>query len=398
MLFVSIISSLIINWFRENKRPLPWRKERNAYHILLSEVIMQQTRMEQGLPYFFKIVEAFPTVEALAAADEELLLRHWQGLGYYSRARNLHATAKNIVENYNGLIPNSFSELKKLKGVGAYTAAAIASIAFDEPTPVVDGNVMRVVARLFAVEEPVNENVGKNKIRQRLDTIFDAKQPGIFNEAIMDFGALQCVPSNPDCGKCPLMKHCAAYKILKVNVLPAKSPAKEVKTRYLNYLVLLIDGHSTLMKQRRTNDIWKNLYEFPLVETELPTPDETLCDIDFWTPLPLLRDSASRHCEDVVIASGAKQSRDCYKLQVTSYTENHREDTENHRVFFQQILHYQHKLTHRLLRVSFTVASVTSLSTQFPTGDFSLMTLSEAENKPKPVLIANFLKTITQNL
>ena len=360
---MSTISSLIISWFRENERPLPWRREKNAYHILLSEVIMQQTRMEQGLPYFFKIAAAFPTVEALAAADEELLLRYWQGLGYYSRARNLHATAKNIVKNYNGLIPNSFSELKKLKGVGAYTAAAIASIAFDEPVPVVDGNVMRVVARLFSVEEPVNENVGKNKIHQQLDTIFDAEQPGIFNEALMEFGALQCVPSNPDCGKCPLMKHCVAYKTSKVNRLPAKSPPKEVKTRYLNYLVPLIDGHSTLMRQRRANDIWKNLYEFPLIETELPVADETLCALRaFFAPFAVKK---------------------TFKTAPIS---------------FQQTLHYQHKLTHRLLKITFTIASMTSLPEQFPTDDFSLMTLSEAERKPKPVPIAKFLKTIIQNL
>ena len=395
--FVNTTSSLIINWFRENKRPLPWRQERNAYHILLSEVIMQQTRMEQGLPYFFKIVEAFPTVEALAAVDEELLLRHWQGLGYYSRARNLHATAKNIVENYNGLIPNSFSELKKLKGVGDYTAAAIASIVFDEPVPVVDGNVMRVVARLFSIEEPVNETVGKNKVRHYLDTIFDVGQPGIFNEAIMEFGALQCVPSNPDCGRCPLAQHCVAHKTSKVNLLPAKSPAKEVKTRYLNYLVLLIDGHSTLMRQRHANDIWKNLYEFPLIETEQSVPDETLCEPNFWESSLHLQDR-SRHetirnplCNSVPSQCPSVKQR-------KNYTENHREDTENHRVSFHLPLHSQHKLTHRLLNITFTVASTTSLPELPPTGDFTILTLSEAESKPKPIPIAKFLKTIIQNL
>ena len=334
-------------------RPLPWRKDKNAYHILLSEVIMQQTRMEQGLPYFSKIVAAFPTVEMLAAADEELLLRYWQGLGYYSRARNLHATAKNIVENYNGLIPNSFSELKKMKGIGAYTAAAIASVAFNEPVPVIDGNVMRVVARLFGIEDPVNGNEGKNKIQQCLDTIFDTKQPGVFNEAIMEFGALQCVPSNPDCGKCPLNKHCAAYKAAKVHLLPMKNPAKEVKTRYLNYLFLLIDEHSTLMRQRRTNDIWKNLYEFPLIETSQPPTEKQLHTRSFWNSVPFLHDKTD--------------------------------------ISFQQTFHYQHKLTHRLLKVTFTVAHITSSHEQPPTDDFVLMTLPEAESKPKPVLLAKFL-------
>ena len=404
--FVNTISSLIINWFRENKRPLPWRKERNAYHILLSEVIMQQTRMEQGLPYFFKIVEAFPTVEALAAADEELLLRHWQGLGYYSRARNLHATAKNIVENYNGLIPNSFSELKKLKGVGDYTAAAIASIVFDEPVPVVDGNVMRVVARLFAIEEPVNETIGKNKIRQRLDTIFDAQQPGIFNEAIMEFGALQCVPSNPDCGRCPVTKHCAAYITSKVNLLPAKSPAKEVKTRYLNYLVLLIDGHSTLMRQRRANDIWKNLYEFPLIETEQQVADETLCEPNFWMGVQKTKIINRKECKPLLVppkekSQSAQMTDDgvtLCALCVFFAPFAVKRSFKTAPISFHPPFHSQHKLTHRLLNITFTVASVTSLPEQSPTGDFTILTLSEAESKPKPVPIAKFLKTIIQKL
>jgi A/G-specific adenine glycosylase len=318
---------------------------------------MQQTRMEQGLPYFYKIVEAFPTVETLAAADEELLLRYWQGLGYYSRARNLHATAKEIVKNHNGLIPNSFHELKKLKGVGAYTAAAIASIAFDEAVPVIDGNVMRVVARLFSIADPVNGTEGKNRIEQCLNAIFDAKQPGIFNEAIMEFGALQCVPSNPDCGKCPLIKRCAAYMMSKVNVFPVKNPPKEVKMRYLNYLFLLVNENSTLMKQRRSNDIWKNLYEFPLIETEQPIPEAKLCNLIFWNSLPFLRDETT--------------------------------------LSFKQTFHEQHKLTHRLLKITFTIASVNSLCEQTSVNDFTLMTLSEAEHKPKPVVLAKFLNKIS---
>ena len=353
------VASLIIGWFLKNKRSLPWRKEKNAYHILLSEIIMQQTRIEQGIPYFFKIIEAFPTIETLAAADEELLLRYWQGLGYYSRAKNLHVAAKNIVENYNGLIPNSFSELKKMKGIGAYTAAAIASIAFDEPVPVIDGNVMRVVARLFAIEDPVNETIGKNKIQTCLNTIFDTEQPGIFNEAIMEFGALQCVPSNPDCEKCPLTKHCAAHKMSKVNFLPLKRPLKKVKIRYLNYLFLLIEEHSTLMKQRRTNDIWKNLYEFPLIETEQFLPETILRSFDFWKSFSFLRSEKD--------------------------------------ITFQQIIHYQHKLTHRLLKITFTLASMTSFCEQLPTDDFVIMTLSEAENKPKPILLAKFLDKVTND-
>jgi A/G-specific adenine glycosylase len=325
---------------------------------------MQQTRIEQGLPYFLKITAAFPTIETLAAADEELLLRHWQGLGYYSRARNLHATAKNIVENHNGIIPNSFSELKKLKGIGAYSAAAIASIVFDEPIPVVDGNVMRVVARLFAIEEAVNGNEGKNKVNQCLAQIFDISQPGIFNEAIMEFGALQCVPSNPDCGKCPLSNHCAAFKMSKVNILPVKNPTKEVKTRHLNYLVLLINNHFTIMQQRKDNDIWKNLYEFPLIETESQVVEKKLCNFDFWKELPFINDKKE--------------------------------------ISFKQTFHYQQKLTHRLLKVTFTVASASrhyerSEVIRSLYGKWNLITLQEAETKPKPITIANFLKTITSN-
>jgi A/G-specific adenine glycosylase len=314
-------------------------------------------------------------------------------LGYYSRARNLHATAKNIVENYNGVIPNTFFELKKLKGIGAYTAAAIASVVFDEPVPVVDGNVMRVVARLFAIEDPIDGSEGKNKIQHHLNTIFDAKQPGIFNEAIMEFGALQCVPSNPNCGKCPLLKYCAAYKMSKVNVLPMKNPAKEVKTRYLNYLFLLIDGNYTLMKQRNANDIWKNLYEFPLIETEHPVAKEQLCDPAFWMPLRLF----TKNADDADDADLRRKTKDDF-LQYNNYKKT---------LSFKQTFHYQHKLTHRLLKVTFTVATINfnpeTINFNPETLNFKPATsppisLLEAESKPKPVLIAQFLKTIIPNL
>jgi len=352
---VKEISRLIINWFHQNKRPLPWREgEKSAYHILLSEIILQQTRIEQGLPYYIKIAEDFPTIETLATADEELLLRYWQGLGYYSRARNLHTTAKNIVANFNGVIPCTYSELKKMKGIGAYTAAAIASIVFDEPVPVVDGNVMRVVARLFDIKEPVNGKEGKNKILDCLNIFFDDKQPGIFNEAIMEFGALQCVPANPNCNKCPLRNYCTAFKLSKVHVLPTKKTTKDVKIRYLNYLFLLIDEKYTIMKQRRHNDIWRNLYEFPLIETEQPVTETELCKPAFWT-------------------------------SITGNQKN---------ISFKKTFQYQHKLTHRLLKVTFTVASITSFN---DTNDYFLMPLSEAENKPKPVLIAKFIKSMIHN-
>lgn len=316
---------------------------------------MQQTRIEQGTPYFLRISDRFPDIHHLAAADEEDVLRLWQGLGYYSRARNLHATAKNIVENHGGRIPDSYDALRKLKGVGDYTAAAVASIAFDEPVPVVDGNVMRVVARLFAVAAPIDSTEGKKIIRERLASIFSAEQPGLFNEAIMEFGALQCTPANPNCPSCPLKELCEAFKTGDVQQFPVKSATKEVKIRHLNYLFLLSDDGQTLMRQRNGDDIWKNLYEFPLVETEENISDKELANVDFWrSPLPFL---------------------------------------ENYPIKFRKTTRKSHKLTHRHLKISFTPATLERLPDNLMNGSgFIPISLQETSEKPKPIVIAKFLE------
>ena len=259
----------IINWYTENKRDLPWRNTRNPYKIWLSEIMLQQTRVEQGLPYYMDFVNKFPTVHHLAGAPEDLVMKMWQGLGYYSRARNLHATAKHISGECDGRFPEHSGELKRLKGVGDYTAAAIASFAFGEVVPVVDGNVYRLLARYFGVELPVNSPEGVRYFRELAAQLIDAERPGTYNQAIMEFGARQCKPKNPDCSRCPLQDSCAALQKKLIDTLPVKLRTGKVTRRYFNYLIPY-NNKEVLIKKRTGKDIWRDLYEFPLVETEAP--------------------------------------------------------------------------------------------------------------------------------
>ncbi len=261
-------SKTVITWYLHHKRNLPWRNTKNPYYIWLSEIILQQTRVEQGKPYYLKFVDAFPTVHHLANASEESVLKLWQGLGYYSRARNLHTTAKVVAFKQNGTFPNTYDSLLKLKGVGDYTASAIASICFNEATPVVDGNVYRVLARYFGVEIPINSPKGKKHFKGLAEKLIDKKNPSTYNQAIMEFGALQCKPKNPDCGICPLQKNCVAFTTNKIAVLPIKIKNTTIKKRYFNYFVFTDIDDKTLLQQRTKNDIWKNLYEFPLLESD----------------------------------------------------------------------------------------------------------------------------------
>ncbi len=270
-----IFSTKIINWYQKNKRELPWRQEVNPYFIWLSEVILQQTRVNQGLPYYLKFVKHYPTVQHLAKADEEEILKDWQGLGYYSRARNLHAAAKTVVTKFGGKFPQNFKDILTLEGVGPYTAAAISSLAFNLPHPVVDGNVQRVISRVFGVEEPVNSTLGKKQIDEVLEKIFDKKRPGDFNQAIMEFGALHCKPQQPKCIECPFEDECYARRKNKVDLLPIKDKKVKIKSRYFLYIVPRTGKHEFVVK-RTGNDIWKNLYEFPLMEIEhsIQSPDD----------------------------------------------------------------------------------------------------------------------------
>lgn len=260
-------SHKIIHWYQENKRDLPWRKTKDPYKIWLSEIILQQTRVVQGLPYYEAFTEKYPTVFDLAKADEQEVLKLWQGLGYYSRARNLHFTAKKIVNEFKGSFPDTHKELLLLKGIGDYTAAAIASFAFHESVPTVDGNVYRVLARYFGIETPINEPKAKTEFKSLASELIDTENPGLFNQAMMEFGALQCVPASPNCFDCPLNDSCMALQQNKVQTLPVKTKKTEVKIRHFNYLIFHSTEHFTVIQKREKNDIWKHLYEFPLIES-----------------------------------------------------------------------------------------------------------------------------------
>jgi len=260
-------SNKLISWYLQNKRELPWRNTANPYHIWLSEIMLQQTRVLQGLPYYLKFVEAYPKIEDLANAPEDEVLKLWQGLGYYSRARNLHATAKIVSEEMNGVFPENYKSLLKLKGVGDYTASAIASICFNKPEAVVDGNVYRVLSRFFGISTPINTTTGQKEFKQLSQQLIDKDQPGTFNQAIMEFGARYCVPQNPDCGNCIFNDSCVAFQQKKVSELPVKIRAKPVRKRFFNYLVILSENESTILQQRTGKGIWHKLYEFPLIET-----------------------------------------------------------------------------------------------------------------------------------
>lgn len=261
----SFFSKKIISWYRENKRELPWRNTNDPYKIWLSEIILQQTRVQQGLPYYHQFVETFPSVHDLAKASEQLILRHWQGLGYYTRARNLHRCAKTIQQNYQGRFPATFEELLKLPGVGQYTAAAIASFAYREKVAVVDGNVFRVLSRLFGWDKDIASPEGKKFFFEKANELIDAENPDLFNQAIMEFGAIQCVPQNPDCDACIFSKQCVAKQTNAQALLPVKSKKIKITNRYFYYLVVKTK-QGYLMRKREEKDIWKGLFDFPLIE------------------------------------------------------------------------------------------------------------------------------------
>jgi A/G-specific adenine glycosylase len=268
-------SETLIEWYKINKRDLPWRNTNNPYHIWLSEVILQQTRVAQGLPYYLKFIESFPTVIDLANAHQDEVLRLWQGLGYYSRGRNLHFTAQLIINNFEGIFPTKFDELIKFKGVGNYTASAIASFCSNEPKAVVDGNVYRVLARYFGIESDISLTSTQKEFQKLAFDLLNKKKPGIHNQAIMEFGALQCVPKSPNCVVCPLQNSCDALKNKKVASLPFKSKKIKTRKRFFNYIV--IDrNNSTFVRRRNQGDIWEGLYEFPLIETSKDLDEKSI--------------------------------------------------------------------------------------------------------------------------
>ncbi len=274
-------SNALIEWYHPNKRDLPWRDTKNPYFIWISEIILQQTRVQQGLGYYMRFIEAFPTIESLANAPLEKVLKCWQGLGYYTRARNIHLTAKFVVDEYNGVLPNTYAGLLKLRGIGDYTAAAIASFAFDEPVAAIDGNVYRIYARVFGIYAPIDKGVGKKIVREIATVEFDLKQPATFNQAIMDLGGQVCLPKNPLCESCPIKAICYAFKCGEVASLPVKALKTKVRDRYF-YYILIRYGIFTYISQRKDKDIWHSLFEFPLIESShVLQPEEVMLTSDW---------------------------------------------------------------------------------------------------------------------
>jgi A/G-specific adenine glycosylase len=318
----------------------------------LSEIILQQTRVAQGLPYYNTFLHAYPTVEDLAAAPEAEVLRYWQGLGYYSRARNMHRTAQQVVQEYAGKFPITYLELLKLRGVGPYTAAAIASFAFDEAVAVLDGNVFRVLARVFGLHSDIAAPASRKEFQALADQHIPSTTPADFNQAIMEFGAIQCTPAKPDCLFCPLQPSCWAFQHGQVALLPVKSKAKAARTRYFHYFVLRY-GNQVYLRERREKDIWQGLYDFALVETpqaELP-------------PAELLR-----HLE----AFGAEI------------------DTN---VAAEPSAAFRHVLSHQKLEARFHAVPLRQPLAETSLRDLGLRAYSatEIDALPKPVLIVNYL-------
>lgn len=286
---------MLEEWYAINKRILPWRETKDPYRIWLSEVILQQTRVSQGLPYYLRFEEQYPTVAQLAAASQDEILKLWEGLGYYSRARNLHAAAKQIVETYNGIFPTTYAELLHIKGIGPYTAAAIASICFHAKVGVVDGNVYRVLARLYGVTTPINRSAGQKSfyaLAQRI--ISSATSPGNYNQAIMEFGATHCTPNAPKCATCIFASTCVAFTTGQINALPVKLRAKPLKNRYLNYLICIANGKIAVQK-RPDGDIWAGLYEFPLTETTKTATPTALRNTEQLKTQPKLHYGPEKH-------------------------------------------------------------------------------------------------------
>ncbi|MBD2724475.1 A/G-specific adenine glycosylase [Hymenobacter sp. BT189] len=347
----SFLASALLAWYPRHHRDLPWRHTRDPYAIWLSEVILQQTRVAQGLPYYETFLAAYPTVQDMAAAPEAEVLRYWQGLGYYSRARNMHRTAQQVVAEHGGKFPDTYAELIKLRGVGPYTAAAIASFAFDEAVAVLDGNVYRVLARIFGLHSDIAAPSSRKEFQAVADQHIPATAPADFNQAIMEFGAIQCTPAKPDCLFCPLQSQCWAFNHGQVALLPVKSKAKAARTRYFHYFVLR-HGDLTYLRERREKDIWQGLYDFAMAETVEPDLPAT---------------ELVRHLD----ALGA----DLDTSQAAEPTSA-----------------YRHVLSHQKLEARFHPMALTRPLPETTLRDLGLRPYSAAEIEalPKPKLIANY--------
>jgi len=262
------LSEILTHWYSVNKRDLPWRRTENPYEIWLSEIILQQTKVDQGMPYYLAFIAKYPTIKDLANANETEVLKLWQGLGYYSRARNLHATAQYVVNELYGKFPDNYNDLLKLKGVGDYTASAIASICFNEICAVVDGNVYRVLSRYFDINTPINSTEGKKEFKVLAQELIDIENPAEFNQAIMEFGAIQCKPKSPNCAICPLQNSCIALDKNRIDQLPVKIKKLKPVKKHFNFLVFISKDQKTIIEKREGRGIWQNLYQFPLIESK----------------------------------------------------------------------------------------------------------------------------------
>ena len=345
---MQVFSKKIIEWYNNNKRNLPWRITQDPYKIWLSEIILQQTRVAQGLPYYNRFVENYPTIKDFASADLSSILRLWQGLGYYSRARNMYATAQIIMNEYGGEFPKTYNELLKLKGIGSYTAAAIASFAYQEPVAAIDGNVYRVLARLFGIETDIGSSQAKKVFGGFADAIIDKNQPDVFNQAMMEFGAMQCTPSNPNCMFCPLSLECHANSTKTQHLLPVKLKKVKVKNRYFNYFIIESDNHF-LLKERDSSDIWAGLYDYYLVESAEPVND-------------------------------IEAISDAFLEQILA---------QNPHIDFSNEI--THQLTHQKLHVKFWHLRLKSTLEALPLG-YAFYSSTQIEELPKPILIENFIK------
>lgn len=346
------ISKVLISWYESNKRELPWRETADPYKIWLSEIILQQTRVAQGLQYYLRFVERFPTVKHLADATEDEVLKYWQGLGYYSRARNLHKAANQICNQFDAVFPVQHSDVLKLAGIGDYTAAAICSFAYNQPYAVVDGNVYRVLSRIFGVETPIDSTEGKKLFATLAQEILSEPHAAIHNQAIMEFGALQCTPMNPDCEGCPMSVQCVAFQSDLIGQLPVKQKKTKVTERFFNYFYALYNGKIFLQK-RLAKDVWQNLYEFPLIETDKQmTPDELM-------KLPAFVD----------LFSGVERVE---VLKVTGPM--------------------KHVLSHRVIYAQFVTVEINELNKQF--ANFEMVTSAQLDNYAVSRLTELFLETV----
>ena len=260
-------TDILFHWYADNKRSLPWRGERDVYRVWVSEIILQQTRIQQGWDYYLRFIKEFPNVKALAEAPEEQVLRVWQGLGYYSRARNMHAAAQSVVREHGGKFPSTYEQVRQLKGIGDYTAAAICAFAYGLPYPAVDGNVLRIISRVFGIHDNIADNSTKKAVTELCRKLMVDADPADFNQALMDFGSLQCTPKNPDCEHCPMQGECYAFKHQQVDTLPVNIKRIQIKNRHFHYFVC-IKNDKIIIEKRENDDIWKGLYQLPMTETK----------------------------------------------------------------------------------------------------------------------------------